>query len=102
MPFINDILKYDSLSIIGMEKNTGKTECLNYILKRLSQCDTKIAVTSIGIDGESKDQVKGTHKPEIFLDEGVIFSTDQKHFLSKSLVAELLEITKERSSMGEY
>ena len=100
MPFINDILKYDSLSIVGMEKNTGKTDCLNYILKRLSQYDKKIAVTSIGIDGESKDQVKGTHKPEIFLNNGVVFSTDEKHYLTKKLVSELLEITNERSSMG--
>ena len=35
MPFIKEILKYDSLSIVGLEKNVGKTECLNYILSRL-------------------------------------------------------------------
>lgn len=100
MPFINDILKYDSLSIIGMEKNTGKTECLNYILRRLPHNNFRVAVTSIGIDGESKDQVKGTNKPEIFLREGIIFSTDEKHYLNRKLVSEILEITKERSSMG--
>ena len=35
MPFVSDIVKYDSLSIVGLEKNTGKTEALNYILRRL-------------------------------------------------------------------
>ena len=35
MPFINDIATFKSLSIVGLEKNTGKTECLNYILGRL-------------------------------------------------------------------
>ena len=29
MPFVNDILKHRSLSIVGLEKNTGKTVCLN-------------------------------------------------------------------------
>ena len=74
MSFISDILKFKSLSIVGLEKNTGKTVCLNFILDRLpSAC--RVAVTSIGIDGESKDQVTGTAKPEIILKEGTIFST---------------------------
>ena len=67
MPFINEILKYDSLSIVGLEKNVGKTECLNYILSRLPLDAKSIAVTSIGIDGENKDQVTATKKPEIYL-----------------------------------
>ena len=35
VPFINDILKHNSLSIVGLQKNTGKTECLKYVLERL-------------------------------------------------------------------
>ena len=35
MSFISDILKFKSLSIVGLEKNTGKTVCLNFILDRL-------------------------------------------------------------------
>ena len=50
MPFVSDIVKYDSLSIVGLEKNTGKTEALNYILRRLPSTGAKLAVTSIGID----------------------------------------------------
>ena len=42
MPFIEEILKYKSLSIVGMEKNTGKTECLNYILGRISGMEKKL------------------------------------------------------------
>ena len=56
MPFIKEILKYDSLSIVGLEKNVGKTECLNYILERLPLQQLRVAVTSIGTDGENKDQ----------------------------------------------
>mgnify|MGYP006352224553 CR=1 FL=1 len=54
MPFVSDIVKYDSLSIVGLEKNTGKTEALNYILRRLPSTGAKLAVTSIGIDGEQR------------------------------------------------
>lgn len=100
MPFINEILKYDSLSIVGLEKNVGKTECLNYILLRLPLESKKIAVTSIGIDGENKDQVTATKKPEIFLREGMYFSTAEAHYRNRRLVSELMEITSERSSLG--
>lgn len=100
MPFIDEILKYDSLSIVGLEKNVGKTECLNYILSRLPLEKRRVAVTSIGIDGENKDQVTATKKPEIYLREGVYFSTAEAHYRSRRLVSELVEITNERSSLG--
>lgn len=35
MPFIKDIKNYKSIATIGLEKNVGKTETMNYILKRL-------------------------------------------------------------------
>ena len=100
MPFIDQILQYDSLSIVGLEKNVGKTECLNYILYRLPLDSMNIAVTSIGIDGENKDQVTSTKKPEIFLREGMYFSTAESHYRQRRLISELVEITNERSSLG--
>ncbi len=100
MPFIKEILNYDSLSIVGLEKNVGKTECLNYILCRLPLQEKRVAVTSIGIDGENKDQVTSTKKPEIFLREGMYFSTAESHYKERRLVSELVEITNERSSLG--
>lgn len=100
MPFIAEILQYNSLSIVGLEKNTGKTECLNYILGRLPLSDYKVAVTSIGIDGESIDQVTTTPKPEIYLRNGMFFSTAEAHYKARRLVSELIDITDERSSLG--
>lgn len=100
MPFISELLKYKSCSIVGLEKNTGKTECFNYVLQRLMPHEKRIAVSSIGIDGETTDQVTKTAKPEIFLREDMYFGTSEKHYLMKQLSSELLEITDETTSMG--
>lgn len=100
LPFINDILRYDSLSIVGLEKNTGKTECLKYVLDRLPVQTKRIAVTSIGIDGETVDQVTRTQKPEIVLREGMYFGTSETHYRQRRLVSELIDVSDENTSLG--
>lgn len=100
MPFIEELIKYKSCSIVGLEKNTGKTECFNYVMQRLPLDKIRVAVSSIGIDGETTDQVTKTAKPEIFLREGVYFGTSEKHYLTKLLTSELLEISDENTSLG--
>ena len=100
LPFIDDILRYDSLSIVGLEKNTGKTECLKYVLDRLPIQNKRIAVTSIGIDGETVDQVTRTQKPEITLREGMYFGTSEMHYRQRRLVSELIDVSDESTSLG--
>lgn len=100
MPFTGDILKYKSMSIVGLEKNTGKTECLNYVLKQLEHSGKQLALTSIGIDGEGIDQVTFTHKPEIELFENLIFVTSEKHYSKKRLDAEILAVSERRTALG--
>lgn len=100
MPFINDILNYDSLSIVGLEKNTGKTECLKYVLNRLPVEQKRIAVTSIGIDGETVDQVTRTQKPEIVLRQDMFFGTSEMHYRQRRLVSELIDVSDENTSLG--
>ena len=100
LPFINDILRYDSLSIVGLEKNTGKTECLKYVLDRLPGQTKRIAVTSIGIDGETVDQVTRTQKPEIVLRKGMYFGTSETHYRQRRLVSELIDVSDENTSLG--
>lgn len=100
VPFINDILNYDSLSIVGLQKNTGKTECLKYVLARLPLERKRVAVTSIGIDGETTDQVTRTQKPEIVLREGMYFGTSEAHYRQRRLVSELIDVSDESTSLG--
>ncbi|MDY0197671.1 MAG: hypothetical protein RBR68_07635, partial [Tenuifilaceae bacterium] len=100
MPFIDDVLTYKSLSIVGLEKNTGKTETLNYILGRLKNMDKRIALTSIGIDGESRDIVTNTQKPEIRIYNGMIFISAEKHYLQRRITSEILEVSNIHTSLG--
>ena len=100
MPFINDILKYRSLSIVGLEKNTGKTVCLNYVLHRLNEIGHQCAVTSIGVDGEQTDAVYGSAKPEITLFDNMLFITSEKHYYQRQLVSEIIAVDPRRTSLG--
>jgi len=100
MPFISEILKYKSLSIVGLEKNTGKTVTLNYILKELSKRDATVGITSIGIDGEGLDQVTKTAKPEIIIYKNMFFTTSEKHYHSKQLISEIYDVSSYRTSLG--
>jgi len=100
MPFIRDILNYKSLSIVGLEKNTGKTVCLNYILHRMNELGTHVGVTSIGVDGEQVDAVFATAKPEIILYEGTHFITSEKHYLIRQAVSKLVAVDSQRTSLG--
>ncbi|MDD2563204.1 MAG: hypothetical protein PHU27_03185 [Salinivirgaceae bacterium] len=100
MPFINDVLTFKSLSIVGLEKNTGKTETLNYILGRLKNMDTRIALTSIGIDGESTDIVTNTKKPEIRIYPGMIYISAEQHYLQKRIISEILDVSKIHTALG--
>ena len=100
MPFVGEILRHRSVSIVGLAKNAGKTECLNYILKRLPLDYFNVAVTSIGIDGETTDQVTGTAKPEITVREGMFFATSEKHFRQKRPLSELYAVSDEDTALG--
>lgn len=100
MPFIRELMKYKSCSIVGLEKNTGKTECLNYVLRHLPLDEKHVAVSSIGLDGETTDQVTRTAKPEIYLREGMYFGTSEKHYLMKKVVSELIDVSNENTSLG--
>lgn len=100
MPFIPEILRHRSLSIVGLEKNTGKTVCLNYILNRLNQIGTHVGVTSIGVDGEQVDAVFATAKPEITLFRGTHFITSEKHYLIRQAVSKLVAVDSQRTSLG--
>jgi len=91
---------HDTVSIIGMEKNVGKTTVLNAILE---ECRGKksVALTSIGRDGEETDRVTYTHKPKIYVEKGSILATAKEALLNSDITREILETTGISTPMGE-
>jgi hypothetical protein len=100
MKIIEEIKKYKSISTIGLGKNVGKTETLNYILNKLTEDNLIVGITSIGIDGEVVDQVTATSKPEIIIPKGGLFVTSEKHYRSKKFQSEVLDISVRTTSLG--
>jgi hypothetical protein len=100
MPFIKAIEQFSSVSVVGMAKNTGKTTCLNYVIHRLQNEGRKIALTSIGVDGEERDVLYDTPKPRIVLHEGMVFITSEKDFEQCAFPVELLSVSERATPLG--
>lgn len=100
LKIIDDILNYESVAIVGMAKNVGKTVTLNYLLAGLRETGKSIGVTSIGLDGEGLDQVTITPKPEITLYKGMTFTTAEQQYAGRELTAEILGIGGRMTSVG--
>ena len=100
MPLIEAIKQFNSVSIVGMEKNTGKTTCLNYVVTRLQEEGRRIALTSIGVDGEERDILYDTQKPRIVLYEGMVFVTSEKDFEQREFPAEVLSVSGRATPLG--
>lgn len=69
-----------TISFIGSDKNAGKTTVLNFVVDKLLKKNCKkICLTSIGINGEIKDQYEQHCKPSIDAKEGIYFLTTPQH-----------------------
>jgi len=93
--------KAKSVSIIGMAKNTGKTVTLNHILKLAELSNYKVALTTIGLDGEDKDKVLNNLKPRILIWENMIIANAKQLILESKINFEILAATGIDSPLGE-
>ncbi|MFN4189813.1 MAG: hypothetical protein ACK4E2_02315 [Pseudothermotoga sp.] len=88
-----------TIGILGTAKNTGKTTALNSVLKCLN--DKRIAVTSIGFDGEDLDHITGLPKPKVIVDEGTLVVTSVEAARNSTAKLELLENLSLETPMGK-
>jgi hypothetical protein len=102
MTLIDLVLKdhYRILSVVGMEKNVGKTVVLNELLEQLDEKSLVPGITSIGRDGESKDILTETDKPLIYVSKGTLVATLEMYINLTEIEVEVLEITNQVTSMG--
>mgnify|MGYP001597214431 CR=1 FL=1 len=100
-PRIFDMIqKYESISIIGMSKNVGKTTTLNHILRE-GRGEICLGLTSIGRDGEELDEVTSMKKPKIYIQTGTIVATAKQCLLNSDFTREILKTTGFNTPMGE-
>lgn len=101
MSFLEEITKkYQTMSIIGMSKNSGKTVTLNHILSMADEDGIPVGITSIGRDGERMDIVTETEKPTIYLTRGSLVATTTELLKLSDAVVEILEMTSYETPLG--
>lgn len=91
--------KFKTISIIGMEKNVGKTTLLNFLIEKIG--DKRIlGITSIGRDGEETDIVTKTSKPRIYIYPNTIVATSRDCLRNCDITAEILYTSEFSTPMG--
>lgn len=88
-----------TIGIIGLAKNTGKTTTLNHIISQYQHL--AIGITSIGLDGEAYDQIFDVPKPLIIAQKGHIIATAKSCLIDIEGLYDILENTKINTPLGD-
>jgi hypothetical protein len=89
------------LALVGLAKNTGKTQALAAILSELRAKDKLVGVTSVGRDGEERDVIDiRIEKPRLRLAANTLVATTDSLLRSSGIPYELLEDTGVRTPLG--
>lgn len=100
-PDLLELVKgYKTVSIIGMDKNSGKTTTLDYLIGKARGIIT-LGLTSIGRDGEDNDRVTATPKPKIYVNNGTLIATSRECLKNSDVTKEICETTGISTAMGE-
>jgi hypothetical protein len=90
------------LALVGLAKNTGKTETLAAILAEYARAGVRVGVTSIGRDGEQHDVIDARIcKPAVNLREGDLVASTGALLRASGLAHERLIQTGVRTPLGE-
>jgi hypothetical protein len=96
------------LALVGLAKNTGKTEALGALLRELASSPEgqargrRVGVTSVGRDGEQHDVIdERIEKPRILLPGGSLVATTDTLLRTSGLPHDRLEQTGVRTPLGE-
>ncbi len=90
------------LALVGLAKNTGKTETLSVLLAELQERGRRVGVTSIGRDGEERDVIDSRiEKPRVHLAADSLVATTDGLLRASGLGHELLSRTGIRTPLGQ-
>jgi len=89
------------LALVGLAKNTGKTETLAALLRELEAQRRCVGVTSVGRDGEERDVIDSRiEKPRVRLPARSLVATTDGLLRASAIAHELLEETHIRTPLG--
>ncbi|MZP30152.1 hypothetical protein GTO91_10575 [Heliobacterium undosum] len=89
-----------TVGIAGTAKNTGKTTTASALLREAYRRRRRVAVTSIGYDGEELDNITGLPKPRLALEPGTLVATARKCLPPSTADIRILEDTNIPSALG--
>ncbi len=87
-----------AVGIVGLAKNTGKTTTLNYLIKQYQH--EKLGLTSIGLDGETLDQVNYLPKPKIMVYPTMVVATAKSCLKHSTAKIHILKETSLDTALG--
>jgi hypothetical protein len=89
------------VTFVGLAKNTGKTEALVALVRELSGEGRRLAITSIGRDGEECDAIEPLiSKPRINCPAGTLVATTASLLARSGTAHEVLKRTEVRTPLG--
>jgi hypothetical protein len=89
------------LALVGLAKNTGKTETLAALLRECHERARRVGVTSVGRDGEERDVIDiRIEKPRVELCAGSLVATTDALLRAGAIPHELVLETGVRTPLG--
>jgi hypothetical protein len=89
------------LALVGLAKNTGKTETLATLLRECQERTRRVGVTSVGRDGEERDVIDiRIEKPRVELCAGSLVATTDALLRAGAIPHELVLETGVRTPLG--
>jgi hypothetical protein len=89
------------LALVGLAKNTGKTETLAALLRELEERGRRVGVTSVGRDGEERDVIDiRIEKPRVELCTGSLLATTDALLRAAAVPHEIVCETGVRTPLG--
>lgn len=89
------------LAIAGTAKNAGKTTVLNHLVDQFHAQGERLALTSVGRDGEAIDQVTNQPKPRIHPPLGAWVATAEEAAAASRASLALVAPTPYRTAIGK-
>jgi hypothetical protein len=91
-----------TLALVGLAKNTGKTQTLTVLLAELARAGRRVGVTSIGRDGEERDVIDSRiAKPRVRLASGSLVATTDALLRASAIAHQRPLATGIRTALGE-